>query len=31
MAENPNYAPNLGDGCKIMGKVVATRHSRRSG
>ena len=31
MPENPNYDPILGDGCQIMGKVVATLHSRRSG
>ena len=29
MPENPSYEPLLGDGCRIMGKVVATLHSRR--
>ena len=29
MPENPSYEPILGDGCQIMGKVVATLHSRR--
>jgi len=29
MPENPSYEPILGDGCRIMGKVVATLHSRR--
>ena len=29
MPENPGYEPILGDGCRIMGKVVATLHSRR--
>jgi repressor LexA len=28
--ENPGYDPILGDGCRIMGKVVATLHSRRN-
>ena len=31
MPENPGYDPILGDGCRIMGKVVATLHSHRSG
>jgi repressor LexA len=31
MPENPSYDPILGDGCRIMGKVVATLHRRRSG
>jgi repressor LexA len=31
MPENPGYDPILGDGCRIMGKVVATLHSRRNG
>jgi repressor LexA len=31
MPENPSYEPILGDGCQIMGKVVATLHSRRDG
>ena len=31
MPENPGYDPILGDGCQIMGKVVATLHSRRNG
>jgi repressor LexA len=31
MPENPGYDPILGDDCRIMGKVVATLHSRRSG
>lgn len=31
MPENPSYDPILGDGCQIMGKVVATLHSRRNG
>jgi repressor LexA len=31
MPENPSYDPILGDGCRIMGKVVATLHSRRNG
>jgi hypothetical protein len=26
---SPSYEPILGDGCRIMGKVVATLHSRR--
>jgi repressor LexA len=30
MPENASYDPILGDGCRIMGKVVATLH-RRSG
>jgi repressor LexA len=30
MPENPGYDPILGDGCRIMGKVVATLHRRRS-
>jgi repressor LexA len=30
MPENPSYDPILGDGCQIMGKVVATLHRRRS-
>jgi repressor LexA len=30
MPENPGYDPILGDGCQIMGKVVATLHSRRT-
>jgi repressor LexA len=29
MPENPSYEPILGDGCQIMGKVVATLHSHR--
>ena len=29
MPENSSYEPILGDGCRIMGKVVATLHSRR--
>jgi repressor LexA len=29
MPENPSYEPIVGDGCRIMGKVVATLHSRR--
>ena len=29
MPENPSYEPILGDDCRIMGKVVATLHSRR--
>jgi len=29
MPENPGYEPILGDDCRIMGKVVATLHSRR--
>ena len=29
MPENPSYDPILGDGCRIMGKVVATLHGRR--
>jgi repressor LexA len=31
MPENPSYDPIPGDGCQIMGKVVATLHRRRSG
>jgi len=31
MPENSSYDPILGDGCRIMGKVVATLHSRRNG
>jgi len=31
MPENPGYDPILGDSCQIMGKVVATLHSRRNG
>ncbi len=31
MPENPSYDPILGDGCRIMGKVVATLHSHRNG
>jgi repressor LexA len=31
MPENPGYDPILGDDCRIMGKVVATLHSRRDG
>jgi repressor LexA len=31
MPENSGYDPILGDGCRIMGKVVATLHSRRKG
>ena len=31
MPENPSYDPIPGDGCRIMGKVVATLHSRRNG
>jgi SOS-response transcriptional repressor LexA len=31
MPENPSYEPMLGDGCRIMGKVVATLHRHRSG
>ena len=31
MPENPSYDPILGDGCRIMGKVVATLHSCRNG
>jgi repressor LexA len=31
MPENPGYDPIPGDDCRIMGKVVATLHSRRSG
>jgi repressor LexA len=30
MPENPGYDPILGDGCRIMGKVVTTLHSRRT-
>jgi repressor LexA len=30
MPENPSYDPIPGDGCRIMGKVVATLHSRRN-
>ncbi len=30
MPENPGYDPILGDSCQIMGKVVATLHSRRN-
>jgi repressor LexA len=25
--QNPSYEPILGDGCRVMGKVVATVHS----
>jgi repressor LexA len=31
MPENSSYDPILGDGCRIMGKVVATLHSHRNG
>jgi repressor LexA len=31
MPENPSCDPILGDGCRIMGKVVATLHRRGSG
>ena len=31
MPENSGYDPILGDGCRIMGKVVATLHSHRNG
>ena len=31
MPENPSYEPMLGDGCRIMGKVVATLHRHRNG
>ena len=31
MPENPSYEPMPGDRCRIMGKVVATLHSRRNG
>jgi len=31
MPENASYDPILGDGCQIMGKVVATLHRHRSG
>jgi repressor LexA len=31
MPENPSYEPMRGDGCEIMGKVVATLHRHRSG
>jgi repressor LexA len=31
MPENSSYDPILGDGCQIMGKVVATFHRHRSG
>ena len=31
MPENPSYEPMRGDGCQIMGKVVATLHRHRSG
>jgi repressor LexA len=31
MPENRSYDPIPGDGCRIMGKVVATLHSRRNG
>jgi len=31
MPENSSYDPILGDGCQIMGKVVATLHRHRSG
>ena len=31
MPENSSYDPIPGDGCRIMGKVVATLHSYRSG
>jgi repressor LexA len=31
MPENPSYEPMPGDDCRIMGKVVATVHSRRHG
>ena len=31
MPENPSYEPMPGDGCRIMGKVVATLHRHRSG
>ncbi len=31
MPENPSYDPIPGDGRRIMGKVVATLHSRRNG
>jgi repressor LexA len=31
MPENPSYDPIPGDGCRIMGKVVATLHSHRNG
>jgi repressor LexA len=31
MPENPSYDPIPGDGCRIMGWVVATLHSRRNG
>jgi repressor LexA len=30
MPENPSYEPMRGDGCQIMGKVVATLHRHRS-
>ena len=30
MPENSSYDPILGDGCRIMGKVVATLHSHRN-
>jgi repressor LexA len=31
MPENSSYDPILGDDYRIMGKVVATLHSRRAG
>jgi repressor LexA len=31
MPENPSYDSIPGDGCRIMGKVVATLHSHRNG
>jgi repressor LexA len=31
MPENPSYEPIPGDNCQIMGKVVTTLHSRRTG
>jgi repressor LexA len=31
MPENSSYDPILGDGCQIMGKVVATLHRHQSG
>jgi repressor LexA len=31
MPENPSYDPILGDGCRIMGKVVAILHGGRNG
>ncbi len=31
MPENPGYEPVSGDNCQIMGKVVTTLHSRRTG